>query len=230
MTNAKRAKQQRTAAQKPSGGGSKKAPPPRAKAKGRKGGKRSASGLWVWLGVGLFALVIAALAFTGSSGSGPSPEGSVSIDAEPRTEPIPTGSPIPEWSAPALEGDGATITWSEQVGAPTVLAVWAPWCPHCQVELPRLAEAVDARPEIELVSITTALNQGGPSPDEYMDDENLTFPVGVDDAAGTLAAGLGVVSFPTTYYVDSSGNVVTVTTGEVEEEQLAAILDQLAQT
>jgi thioredoxin-related protein len=80
------------------------------------------------------------------------------------------------------------------------------------------------------VTVTTALDRGGPAPQDYMDDENLSFPVGVDDSAGTIAAGLGVQSFPTTYYVDSAGNVVTMTTGEVDETELASILDQLATT
>jgi thioredoxin-related protein len=81
-----------------------------------------------------------------------------------------------------------------------------------------------------MVTVTTAIDRGPPAPQEYMDSRNLTFPVGVDDQAGTIAAGVGVSSFPTTYFVDSAGNVVTVTEGELEETQLASILDQLQTT
>ena len=239
MTNAKKAKQQRSAgtrqaAQPRSSGQQRKAPPPRSKGgksgKGARGGRRSSSSsrLWIWLAVGAVVLVILALAFTGDSGTAPSPDGSVTVAREPGPQ-LQQGEAIPDWSAPSLDGAG-TVSWSDYVGAPTVFAIWAPWCQHCQAELPRLAAAVEAQPEVQLVTVTTAIDRGGPSPQEYMDSENLSFPVGVDDAAGSISAGVGVQAFPTTYYVDSSGNVVTVTEGEVDETQLATILDQLATT
>lgn len=239
MTNAKKSKQQRSAGARPAsqqrpGGSKRKAPPPRSKGgKGSKGGggrrSGSSSGLWIALGVGLVALVLLALAFTGGDSGSPSPEGSVTIAGEPRTESIPVGAAIPEWSAPSLDGAG-DIAWSDYVGAPTVFAIWAPWCQHCQAELPRLAAAVEARQGMQLVTVTTALGRGGPSPQEYMDSRDLSFPVGVDDAAGTISSGVGVAAFPTTYYVDSNGNVVTFTEGEVDEAQLSSILDGLATT
>lgn len=233
MTNAKKAKQQRSAGKRPatSSGKQRKAPPPRAKGgKGARGGRRSgsSSGLWIGLAIGAVVLVILALAFTGDSGSEPSPAGSVTIAREPGPQ-LQQGEAIPDWSAPSLDGSG-TVNWSDYVGTPTVFAIWAPWCQHCQAELPRLAAAVEAQPGVELVTVTTALNQGGPSPQEYMDRENLSFPVGVDDAAGTISAGVGVQAFPTTYYVDPNGNVVGVTEGEVDETQLASIIEQLATT
>lgn len=230
MTNTKKSKQRRQGPQqKRPTQSQRKAPPPRNKSgKGKGGRARSSNGLWIWLGVGAVAIVILAVAFGGSSGSGPSPAGSVTIAREPGPQ-LQPGEPIPEWSAPSLDGDG-NITWSDYVGSPTVFAIWAPWCQHCQAELPRLSAAVEQRPAIELVTVTTALGQGGPSPQEYMDSRNLSFPVGVDDGAGTISAGVGLEAFPTTYYVDSNGNVVQMTEGEVDEAQLAAILDQLAQT
>lgn len=226
MTNAKKAKQQRVSA-------TRKAPPSRGGrgAKSTRSGRKSGSstGLWIVLGVVAVALVVVALAFAGGSGgTEPSPAGSVTI-ARASGAQLQVGEAIPEWSAPSLDGSG-TMTWSSYVGTPTVLAIWAPWCPHCQVELPRLSAAVDARPEIQLVSITTAIDQGTETPDGYMDDNDLSFPVAVDDAAATLSKGLGVGSFPTTYFVDSSGNVVQATTGEIDEATLATILDQLGTT
>jgi len=136
------------------------------------------------------------------------------------------GDTVPEFMAPAL--DGGEFTWSDYVGTPTVLAVWAPWCPHCQVELPRLSAAVQTHPALQLVSVATAIGAvEGPTPQEYMDAEGLTFPVALDDAQATLMQGLGVTSFPTVYYVDASGAVVAATTGELEPAALERILAQL---
>lgn len=139
-----------------------------------------------------------------------------------------TGDAIPSFSAPAL--DGGVFTWSDYLGTPTVLAVWASWCPHCQAELPRLDAAVKAHTELQLVSVTTAIQmvEDAPSPRQYMDAEGLSFPVAVDDPQVTLMTGLGVTSFPTVFYVDASGTVVTTTAGELEPAALEKILANLA--
>jgi len=217
MTNAKKAKQQRAQgtrkpAQRKSAGG--------------------ATGLWIGIGVVAVVLVVAAVLLSGggdsSGGDGgqPSPDGSVTIAAN-TGQLLQAGEAIPEFSAPALTG-GGTVSWKDYVGKPTILAVWAPWCPHCQAELPRLSAAVAGRPNIQLVTVATSLTPGEPpSPLQYMTDNGLSFPVAVDDANTTIMKGLGVTSFPTTYYVDSSGNVVQSTSGEVDAAQLEQILSAL---
>lgn len=216
MTNAKKAKQQRAQGtrkpvQRKSGGG----------------------GTGLWIGIGAVAVVLVAAAVllsAGGSSSGdggqPSADGSVTIAAN-TGQLLQTGQAIPEFSAPALTG-GGTVAWKDYVGKPTVLAIWAPWCPHCQVELPRLSAAVAGHPNVQLVTVTTALRPGEPpSPLQYMTDNGLSFPVAVDDANTTIMKGVGVTSFPTTYYVDSNGNVVQSTTGEVDATQLEQILTGL---
>jgi peroxiredoxin len=215
LTNAKKAKQQRAE-------GVRKPPSRKQPQRGR------SRALWYGLGVVVVVLVaIAVISSGGSSNGTPSADGQVSIDRQ-STEPLQPGEAVPNFSAPSLDGSG-TVTWSDYVGKPTVLAIWAPWCPHCQVELPRLSDGVDARGQLQMVTIATAIGrEAGPSPQQYMSDKGLTFPVAVDDANATLMAGMGVRGFPTTYYVDSQGNVVTSTEGEVDPAQLNQILDDLA--
>jgi thiol-disulfide isomerase/thioredoxin len=194
-------------------------------------GAAGSSSTWIAI-VAVFAVVVLAAMFFSGGGDGddggfaPSAPGTVSIEREGGPM-LAAGEDVPDFDAPALEG-GGTIAWSDVEGTPTVLSIWAPWCPHCQAELPRLSAGVDARPELQLVTITTAYGaQPGPTPPEYMADEALSFPVAVDDDAQTLLQGFGVESFPTTYYVASDGTVVTATTGEVPADQLDAILDDL---
>lgn len=215
MTNATRAKQKKRA----------------SKAVAASSGRGRSSSTWFAIAAVLGAVVLAAMFFSGGGdgddGFAPSAAGTVSIDREGGGM-LATGEAIPDFEAPALSGDG-TVRWADVEGSPTVLAIWAPWCPHCQAELPRLSAAVDDRPGVQLVTVATAFGQApGPTPPEYMQDEGLSFPVAVDDADQTLLSGFGVESFPTTYYVASDGTVVTATTGELQEAELAAILDDLA--
>jgi peroxiredoxin len=177
--------------------------------------------------IGLVALVvIAAILLTGggSSDTPPSAQGQVTI--APTSGPVQAGDTVPAFSAPAL--GGGTMSWSTYAGKPTVLAIWAPWCPHCQAELPRLSEAMAAHPDLQLATVATAIGQEpGPSVAGYLKDHGLTFPVGIDDAKNTILNGLGVSSFPTIFYVGSDGTVVQVSTGELSADQLSAALDQL---
>lgn len=199
MTNAKKSKQKRAAASR------------RPATRGAKRG--GANAIWIGLGALVLVLILVA-AFAGGESPDAADEGTVTIARESGPT-LQVGEAVPEFSAPTLDGSG-TITWSDYVGTPTVLAVWASWCPHCQAELPRLAAALENHPNIQMVSVTTAIGQNpGPTPQGYMDSEGLTFPVATDDSNNTLMKGLGVASFPTTYFVGHDGNVVEATVGEV---------------
>jgi peroxiredoxin len=148
---------------------------------------------------------------------------SIERDSGPQ---LAAGDQVPDFSAPGL--DGGTVSWSDVEGSPAVLVVWASWCPHCQAELPVLVPATQARGDIELVSVTTAIGQNpGPTPSEFLSDEGLTMATAVDDAAGTLMQGLGVMSFPTVYYVGADGTVVNATVGESPEGTIEANLDAI---
>lgn len=204
--------------------------------------RRSTVPIWIGLGVLMALAVVAALALTApdpdpsvSSADPTAPTGSaspassgVTIDGPVLTAPVPDGSPIPDFSAPTLDGD--TFVWSERAEGPAVLAIWAPWCPHCQAELPRLAAAAEDHPGVSLISIATAVDaQPGPTPQEYMDAEGLSFPVALDDDQATLATGLGVQGFPTTYFVDADGRVIVSASGELDPAAVDEVLTFLEQ-
>ena len=175
------------------------------------------------------------------SGAGPitpSAAGDVAVSGPPRSELLAVGDGVPSFSAPgfhmsSLAADAAIVRrrvgWSAYRGSPTVISLWASWCPHCQAELPVLADAVSKTPGVKLVTIVTAIGQHpGPTPSEYLGEHGLTFPVAIDDAAGTLAQAFGLRAFPTLYFVNSSGKVTHASEGEVPEETLRQELAKLS--
>ncbi|HXF72552.1 MAG TPA: TlpA disulfide reductase family protein [Actinomycetota bacterium] len=182
--------------------------------------------LGIGLGVALAVGLLAAVALTGGGGhrTRPAPPGEVEVAGGPRDAPLAAGEPLPPFSAPGL--DGGRVAW--EPGRPTVLAVWAPWCPHCQAELPVLARVAADHPAVALVTVATALDlHPGPDPADYLADHGLSFPVALDDRAGSLASALGVQGFPTVYFVGSDGAVVEVTVGETDEATLRALFSSL---
>jgi thiol-disulfide isomerase/thioredoxin len=177
---------------------------------------------------GVVAVVVVAALVLSSGGTTPdtppSKPGEVSIDrtAGPL---LGAGDLVPGFSAPAL--GGGRIEWSSFAGKPTVLAIWAPWCPHCQAELPRLSAALQGHPNLQLATVATAIGREPGSVEGYLRSKGLSFPVAIDDSNDTILQGLGVSSFPTVFYVGSDGKVVDVTTGEIAPDQLSALLTKL---
>ncbi|OFW79643.1 MAG: hypothetical protein A2Z48_02700 [Actinobacteria bacterium RBG_19FT_COMBO_70_19] len=160
-------------------------------------------------------------------GTGPSTVGDVTVEGVPRDTPLEPGESAPAFTAPDLFG--GTVSWSDYLGSPALLSIWAPWCPHCQVELPVVDRVMKDYAGVGLVTIVTAIDaQPGPTPEEYMQDNQLDFAVAVDDEDQTLAAAFGIRVFPTLYFVNSDGTVALSLTGEVDEATLRAALDSLA--
>lgn len=181
-------------------------------------------------GLALVVVVVLAVIVLMGGGNDRAPAGSeaaaVRVDGPPRDRPLQPGDPVPGFSAPGLFG--GTVSWSDYAGRPTVLAVWASWCPHCQVELPVVARVMQDHPEVGFVTVTTAIGaQPGPSPEEYVRQQGLDFPVAVDDVRGTLGAALGIRAFPTLYLVSSDGTVAAELEGEVGEAELEQIISAL---
>jgi peroxiredoxin len=142
-------------------------------------------------------------------GTGPAAPGQVQVSGPARPAPLAIGDRVPAFSAPRL--GGGRVSWSEYSGSPVVLALWAPWCPHCQTELPILAKLAGQFPNVRLITIASAIGErSGPSPDEFVEDHHLTFPVAIDDANGLLARAFGLRYFPTVYFVSSDGTVLRV--------------------
>ncbi len=197
--------------------------PPSKSSKREAERRRSQRNMRISVGLSLLAAVAVLTYLLLPKKAGPAigaaPSGSVTI-ARSSGPPLVAGDSIPEFKAPLLVGSG-TMDWSSYAGKPVVLAIWASWCPHCQVELPILGSTSAKYPGVQLVSVTTAFGQeAGPTPLEYMQQHNLTFPVGRDDASKTILTGLGVQGFPTVYYVGSDGKVVQVTEGEVDPAKI----------
>ena len=136
-----------------------------------------------------------------------------------RAGPLAVGEAVPDFVAPAL--GGGLVRWRDREGSPTVLVVWAAWCPHCQRLLPPLARVAGEFPAVRVLTVTTSIGRyGGPSPEEFVERHGLSFPVALDDSDNTLARSLGVFRYPTVYWVGRDGGVRGVTEGEAGEAAL----------
>jgi peroxiredoxin len=167
----------------------------------------------------LIIAVALSMGGTSTKTKGAPTTGPVTVSGPPRAAPLAVGERIPDFTANLLSGGG--VRWSDYKGTPTVLALWAPWCPHCQVELPVLSSVLREFPNVKLLTIVTAVDlHPGPTPDGYLKSRNLTLATALDDEDGTLATALGLQAFPLVYYVDADGVVRQEFVGESPADQI----------
>lgn len=194
----------------------------------RKAAKRKRQMMTVWAPIAVIAvIVVAALSLGGGpkGGGKVSSSGQVKVDGPALNSELKPGEEVPSFSAPEL--NGGTVSW--EPGTPTVLTIWAAWCPHCQVELPILDKVKDSYPEVETVSIVTAQgDQPGPTPEDFVKKNDITMRVAVDDNGQKLMKAMGVQGFPTLYFINADGTVLRQSGGEPSEAELSAGYDELA--
>lgn len=130
---------------------------------------------------------------------------------------------MPQLALPAT--DGTTVRLASFEGRPTVVNLWATWCPPCQREMPVLHKAQASRPDVHFVF----LNQGE-SPQQvaaYLAKSGLPLRNVLLDARGEAGAALEHRALPTTLFFDAGGRLVDTRVGELSEASLAQRLSDL---
>ncbi len=152
----------------------------------------------------------------------------VTAPSEKETDSATTPSPSPEASEekevyPAIDFTlmdqyGNEHTLSDYRGKVVFLNFWATWCPPCKKEMP----------DIEALYQETGLNQGdiivlgvanptstqNPNNSDvskeevisFLEENNYTFPV-VFDETGEILSSYYISAFPTTFFIDTEGNI-----------------------
>jgi cytochrome c biogenesis protein CcmG, thiol:disulfide interchange protein DsbE len=114
-------------------------------------------------------------------------------------------------------------------GEPTILAFLAHWCPHCNAELPILADLQEdgTFDGVRTVAVLTGTNAAAPNypPVGWLEDGGWSGDILLDDEASTAAAAYGLTSYPLLVALDADGNVVARTSGERSAEEVAAMAD-----
>ena len=130
------------------------------------------------------------------------------------------GAALPTITGQSPTGGSVTI---EPGGGPQVVVVGAPWCPHCNRELPKMVQALNSgslgHPRVTLV--VTAQQPSYPNwpPARWVSSTlhwptNLA-PVMLDDKDTAAATALGTPAYPYFVFVDSQGKVGSRLTGEI---------------
>ena len=131
--------------------------------------------------------------------------------------------PMPALSLQAL--DGRSVALAGFVGKPTVVNLWATWCPPCRREMPLLQQAQAAHPELNFVFV----NQGETRDVilRYLQGQGIVLQNVLIDARKATGAAFNEQALPTTLFFDAQGRLVSTRVGALSEATLRQRLDAI---
>ncbi|MEM6641023.1 MAG: TlpA disulfide reductase family protein [Pseudomonadota bacterium] len=116
--------------------------------------------------------------------------------------------------------DGKNRTLSEWSGKPVVVNFWATWCGPCRREIPLLKALQDEYADQDLTIVGVAIDEMG-DVIAYNVGAEFNYPILVGEEDGfRTASAMGVNNFvvPVTAFVDRTGQVTRIHTGEIFRE------------
>lgn len=122
--------------------------------------------------------------------------------------------------------DDRPVSLSAYAGRPLVVNLWATWCPPCQREMPALARAEQAHPDVTFLMVNQG--EGAPTIQRFLQRKGLQFRHVLLDYGSAVLKDSGSGALPTTLFFDAQGRLVTLHTGEITAARLRDQIGQLA--
>lgn len=144
-------------------------------------------------------------------------------------------SPSGAWSDAALaslaiadpNGDSVTLE-AAAGGKPTVINVWATWCPYCIDEMQDFQALYDKYGDrVQFVMLDSANSSSEVAKaQDFVKEQGFTFPV-FYDLNWEVQRFFGVRGLPTTIVIDAGGEVVSSRSGRIVATSLDEVLASL---
>jgi len=129
---------------------------------------------------------------------------------------------------PVLEQPAHSTTFSGYKGQPTVINLWASWCPPCRREMPMLEMAQKKYPDVHFVFINQGESQV--TVHQYLEEEGLELKNLWLDSTGRSGEAIGSKGLPSTLFLDRAGDIQSTRLGELSAASLQSHLDTIRGT
>lgn len=120
----------------------------------------------------------------------------------------------------------AKVSLADFKGKPLVLNFWAPWCPPCREEAPLLQQTYEKYKGKNIEFLMISIRDTDRNVINFMKDNNLTFPVGLDTEA-VLTTRYSVSGIPTTFFIDRNGKIKRTYVGALQADQIDGFIGEI---
>lgn len=153
---------------------------------------------------------------------------------ETTTKEIPV-IPAPDFTL--VDQFGVEHTLSDYKGKTVFLNFWATWCGPCQIEMPDIQELYEEydknQGDLIILGIANPKTEEHPNNsdvtqekiEQFLEDNGFDYPV-VMDTTSEIFQQYGIMAFPTTFMIDTDGNIFGYVTGTLTKDMMQDIIDQ----
>ncbi|MBP8771469.1 MAG: TlpA family protein disulfide reductase, partial [Thiopseudomonas sp.] len=121
---------------------------------------------------------------------------------------------------------GEPVLLQDLIGKPLVINLWATWCPPCRREMPVLAAAQAANPDIRFVFVNQG--EGQLLVEKFLAQQQLSLDNNLLDSGGRLGQAVGSLSLPTTLFYSADGMLKNNHLGELSQASLKHALRHIS--
>jgi len=137
------------------------------------------------------------------------------------------GDLAPNFELTTLEGK--VVKLSDYKGKKVVLNFWATWCHPCRAEMPHMQnyyEDYAEDEEVEILAVNLTNGDTVSKVEEFVKDYGLTFPIPMDEE-GKTGEMYQVITIPSSYIIDSSGEIQNKIQGPMDDQMLFDLLNNI---
>lgn len=132
----------------------------------------------------------------------------------------------PDFELKTLEGEA--IRLSDYAGKKVILNFWATWCPPCKEEVPHMQKIYEEYQNqgVEILAVNvTNQDKGKEAVAQFVKEYGVTFDVVLDEE-GDVGETYQVITLPTTYMIDTNGNMIDVIEGPMDEALMKELINK----
>jgi thiol-disulfide isomerase/thioredoxin len=127
---------------------------------------------------------------------------------------ISANAPNFEWTGPG----GQLVRLSDYRGKTVVINFWATWCQPCRQEMPTLQRVATTEPDVVFLEVD--LQESGDKVMSFLEQLGLDRLQPVLDINGETTRRFGVLSLPSTFFIDKDGVIRHLELTQMTEQRM----------
>jgi peroxiredoxin len=143
---------------------------------------------------------------------------------EDKSKPPQTGDMAPEFKLPGLDGNAYDL--KQYRGKAVVVNFWGSFCPPCVREMPVIEKQYRKWKDQPFEVLAINLSEDRMDVVNFIKPFDLTYPILLDQKRA-IEKKYGLLSYPTTFFIDKQGRIADIVKGELTESALESRIIRL---